>query len=176
MPSSKTLIRMAIVWAVFLVVYAAVALSFHRGHRALTTFGDLAQCVVPLIANAGLLMNAGTPHWRKNLFWMLIAMGCTIWLIGQVQWADYEVYLPRPTPDPDPTDMIFFLRGIPMMAALTLRPHLNRGELRLRFGYLDFALLLTWWMFLYVFIVLPWLYAVPSLGEYNYNYILLHNV
>jgi signal transduction histidine kinase len=79
-------------------------------------------------------------------------------------------------PDTDSIDIVFFLRGIPMMAALTLRPHLKRGELRLRFGYLDFALLLTWWIFLYVFIVLPWMYAVPSLAEYNYNYVLLHNI
>jgi signal transduction histidine kinase len=41
---------------------------------------------------------------------------------------------------------------------------------------LDFILLLAWWLFLYVFIVLPWMYAEPSTGQYNYNYILLLNV
>jgi signal transduction histidine kinase len=96
-------------------------------------------------------------------------------MIGQFQWTYYELYLHRAMPDNDPIDIVFFLRGIPIMAALALRPHLSRGELRLRFGYLDFALLLTWWIFLYIFIVLPWMYAVPSLAEYNYNYILLHN-
>jgi len=102
-------------------------------------------------------------------------MSCTLWMIGQFEWTYYELYLRRPLPDNDPGDIVFFLRGIPMMAALTLRPHLRRGELRLRFGYLDFALLLSWWIFLYVFIVLPWMYAVPSAAEYNYNYIWLHN-
>jgi signal transduction histidine kinase len=107
---------------------------------------------------------------------MLIAMGCTLWMIGQFDWTYYEVYLRRPLPDNDPADIAFFLRGIPMMAALTLRPHLKRSELHLRFGYLDFALLLSWWIFLYVFIVVPWMYVGPSLAEYNYNYILLHNI
>ncbi|MGC2753956.1 MAG: HAMP domain-containing sensor histidine kinase [Candidatus Acidiferrum sp.] len=102
-------------------------------------------------------------------------MGCTLWMIGQFEWTYYEIYLRRPMPDNDPGDIVFFLRGIPMMAALTLRPHLRRAELRLRFGYLDFALLLSWWLFLYVFIVLPWLYATPSSGLYNDNFILLHN-
>ena len=176
MPSSKTTLRLAGIWALFVLVYAIAALTMHRGQRTLTTFGDLAQCIVPLVANAGLLLNAGTPHWRRNVFWMLIATGCTLWMIGQFQWTYYEVYLRKPVPDNDAADMIFFLRGIPMMAALTLRPHLNRGKLRLRFGYLDFTLLLTWWMFIYVFIVLPWMYAIPSLGQYNYDYILLHNV
>ena len=176
MSSSKTIIRMAGIWLLFLVVYAGISLVLPRGSHALTAFGDLTQCIVPLLANAGLLLNAGTPHWRRNLFWMLLAMGCTLWMIGQFQWTYYELYLHRDMPDNDPVDIVFFLRGIPMMAALTLRPHLKRGELRLRFGYLDFALLLSWWIFLYIFIVLPWMYAVPSLAEYNYNYVLLHNI
>jgi signal transduction histidine kinase len=175
MSSSKTIVRMAGTWLVFLLVYSIVSLSLPRGSHGLTAFGDLSQCLVPIIANAGLLLNAGTPQWRRNLFWMLLAMGCTLWMIGQFQWTYYELYLHRAMPDNDPIDIVFFLRGIPIMAALALRPHLSRGELRLRFGYLDFALLLTWWIFLYVFIVLPWMYAVPSLAEYNYNYILLHN-
>jgi signal transduction histidine kinase len=176
MSPSKTIVRIAIVWLLFLAVYAATSLLLPRGNHGLIAFGDLSQCIVPLLANAGLLLNAGTPHWRRNLFWMLLAMGCTLWMIGQFDWTYYEIYLHRTMPDNDPADIVFFLRGIPMMAALTLRPHLQRGELRLRFGYLDFALLLTWWLFLYVFIVLPWMYAVPSLGEYNNNYIFLHNI
>ena len=134
------------------------------------------QCFVPLLANAGLLINAGTPHWRRNLFWMLMALSCTMWMIGQFQWTYYEVYLHREVPGLFAGDMIFFLRGIPLMAALALRPHRKRGELNLGLGYLDFGLLLTWWTFLYVFIVLPWIYASPTLDTYNTNYNVLANV
>ena len=67
-------------------------------------------------------------------------------------------------------DIVFFLRGIPMMAALALQPHRRRGELQLRLGYLDFVSLLTWWTFLYVFVVFPWMYAFPSEAQYNFNY------
>ena len=166
---------MAGIWLFFLAVYASVSLILPKGNHALTAFGDLAQCTVPLLANAGLLLNAGTPHWRRNLFWMLLAMGCTLWMIGQFQWTYYELYLHRPMPEIDPGDIVFFLRGIPMMAALTLRPHLKRGEVHVRFGYLDFVLLLAWWIFLYVFIVLPWMYAAFSLEQYNNNFISLQN-
>src|SRR5690242_3266416 len=175
MSLSNTIGRLAVFSVGFLLLYATLSLTLPRGNHGLTTFADLAQCIIPLLANAGLLLNAGTPQWRRNLFWMLVAMSCTLWMIGQFEWTYYELYLHRPLPDNDPGDIVFFLRGIPMMAALTLRPHLRRGELRLRFGYLDFALLLSWWIFLYVFIVLPWMYAVPSAAEYNYNYIWLHN-
>ena len=165
--------------AVFvLAVYAGVSLLLTRtGHReALTVFGDLVQCLVPLVANAGLLANAGTPHWRRNLFWMLLAMSCTLWMIGQFEWTYFEVYKHTTLPNPYPGDMVFFLRGIPWIAALALRPHRTRAELRLRFGYLDFVLLITWWTFLYVFAVLPWVYAAPDAPHYNFAYNVVSNI
>ncbi len=170
-----------IVWMIggclsFLAVYAVCSLTIPKGHQSLLTFGNLAQCLVPLVANAGLLANAGTPVWRRNAFWMLLALGCSLWMIGQFEWTYYEVYLKKPLPNLNPGDIVFFLRGIPMMAALALRPHRKPEELRLKFGYLDFVLLFIWWTFLYVYIVLPWMYAEPSLGQYNHTYNLVTNV
>jgi signal transduction histidine kinase len=178
MAVSRKILWMVVACLCLLGVYAAVSVLLTRTHHdnALTTFGDLVQCIVPLIANAGLLANAGTPHWRRNLFWMLLAMGCTLWMIGQFEWTYYEVYLHAALPNPYPGDVVFFLRGIPMMAALALRPHRAGGELRLRFGYLDFGLLLTWWTYIYAFAVLPWLYAVNATGEYNFTFNLLMNI
>jgi signal transduction histidine kinase len=163
-------------WILILVLYSAASLTLKRGSESLLTVGDLLQCLVPLMANAGLLLNAGTPHWRRNIFWMLVAMSCTLWMIGQFQWTYHELYLHKPLPDLNGGDIFFFLRGIPMMAALALRPHRRRGEIQLRFGYLDFVLLFTWWSFLYAFAVLPWIYAQPMVAQYNYNYNLLANV
>lgn len=172
---SRKIFSIAAIWVFVLGVYALAPLAL-RNEQSLRTFGDVAQCLVPLLANAGLLLNAGTPHWRRNVFWMLLAMGCTLWMIGQFQWTYYEVYLHKDLPDLYPGDVTFFLRGIPMVAALALRPHLNRSELRLRFGYLDFVLLLSWWMFLYAYTVLPWMYASPAVGQYNFAYEIVTNI
>jgi len=68
------------------------------------------------------------------------------------------------------------LCGIPLMAALALRPHLKRSEIHLRFGYIDFVLLLSWWIFLYAFVVLPWIYAEPTLGQYNFTFDLINTI
>src|SRR5450432_4375923 len=176
MSSSRKISWIAGTWLVVSVAYAIVSLTVLRGNSGLTTFGNLVQCLVPLIANAGLLANAGTPVWRRNAFWMLLALGCTLWMIGQFSWTYYEVYLHKPLPGLFPGDIVFFLRGIPMMAALALRPHRRKEELRLRFGYLDFVLLFIWWTFLYVYVVLPWMYASPSLGVYNYTYNIVTNI
>ena len=176
MSSSRRIAWMIGTWLFILVIYSIVSLSLKPRSEPLSTFGNLVQCLVPLLANAGLLLNAGTPHWRRNLFWMLIAMSCTLWMIGQFQWTYYEVYIHESVPDLNGGDIVFFLRGIPMMAALALRPHLRRGEIQLRFGYLDLVLLFIWWTYLYAFAVLPWLYASPSVEQYNYNYNLLANI
>jgi len=173
--SSRTIVWIAAVWTGVLGLYAAGPLLFHD-EQARTMFADVMQCLVPLIANAGLLMNAGTPHWRRNVFWMLLAMGCTLWMIGQFQWTYAEMRTHRAPGDLYAGDMTFFLREIPMMAALALRPHLKRGELSLRFGYLDFVLLLTWWIFLYAYAVLPWIYASPALPQYNFAYDVLTDI
>jgi signal transduction histidine kinase len=176
MSSSQKIGWMAGAWLLLLLLYAGISLTIPRGHQSLATFGDLVQCLVPLIANAGLLANAGTPVWRRNAFWMLLALGCTLWMIGQFEWTYYEVYLHKSLPSLNPGDIVFFLRGIPMMAALALRPHRKREDLQLRFGYLDFVLLFIWWTFLYVYVVLPWMYAAPSLGLYNYTYNVVTNI
>jgi signal transduction histidine kinase len=156
-------------WAAFLAFYAAVGHFLGPGTK-LSAFGDIVQCLVPLLANAGLLINAGTPHWRRNLFWMLLALSCTMWMIGQFQWTYYEVYLHQDVPGLFVGDIIFYLRGIPLIAALALRPHRKGGDLHIGLGYLDFGLLITWWTFLYIYVVLPWMYATPTLNIYNTNY------
>jgi signal transduction histidine kinase len=173
MTSSRTITWAVGIWLFVLALYAGVSLSHSRGSQTLLVFGNVVQCIVPLFANAGLLLNAGTPYWRRNIFWMLIALSCTLWMIGQFQWTYYEVYLHKPLPGLYPGDILFFLRGIPFIAALALQPHRKRGEVHARLAYLDFGLLLTWWTFVYVFFVLPWIYATPTSSQYNHNFNLI---
>ena len=170
MTSSRTITWAVGIWLAVLALYAGISLSLPRGSQTLVDFGNVVQCIVPLIANAGLLLNAGTPYWRRNIFWMLIALSCTLWMMGQFQWTYYEVYLHRPLPGLYAGDILFFLRGIPFMAALALLPHRKSGEVRTRLGYMDFGLLLTWWTYIYVFFVLPWIYATPASSQYNHNF------
>lgn len=170
MTSSRPITWSLGIWAFVLALYAGVSLALPRGSQTLVAFGNVVQCIVPLIANAGLLLNAGTPYWRRNIFWMLIALSCTLWMVGQFEWTYYEVYLHKPLPGLNPGDILFFLRGIPLIAALALQPHRKRGEVRARLGYLDFSLLLAWWTFVYVFFVMPSLYATPDIARYNHNF------
>ena len=176
MSSSRIIGILVALWLAILGLYALASITLSGHPQAVSNFGNLVQCLVPLLANAGLLLNAGTPHWRRNIFWMLLAMSSTLWMIGQFEWTYYEVYQHQRMPVINDGDIIFFLKGIPIMAALALQPHRKRGEVRLQFGYLNFILLMTWWTFVYAFFVFPWMYAVPSEGQYNYNFDLITNI
>jgi len=161
-------------WVLLVGGYVAGALLIRPGDR-LTAFGDVIQCFVPLLANTGLLLNAASPRWRQNWFWMLFALSCTLWMGGQVLWTHYEVFLHQPNPNPFPWDPIFFIHTVPMIAALALQPHLRRAERRTGYGVVDFGLLLVWWTFLYLFFVIPWQFVIPKLDYYGdaFNYLYL---
>jgi signal transduction histidine kinase len=176
MSSSRSIVIFISLWLLTVAAYASMSLVLPRGSQSLSMFGNLVQCVVPLVANAFLLLNAGTPHWRRNIFWMLMALSCTLWMLGQFDWTYYEVYAHQAVPVIYGGDIVFFLHGIPMMAALALQPHRRREDLQLRLGYLDFVSLFTWWTFLYIFVVFPWMYVAPSEAQYNFNYDLVANI
>ena len=176
MSSPRSIVTFMAVWLLAIATYASMSLVYPHGSQQLSTFGNITQCIVPLVANAFLLLNAGTPHWRRNIFWMLLALSCTLWMLGEFDWTYWEVYKHESVPTIYIGDIVFFLKGIPMMAALALQPHRRQAELQLRLGYLDFVSLLTWWTFLYVFVVFPWMYALPSDAQYNFNYDLVTNI
>src|SRR3981081_2581424 len=156
-------------WLLLLGGCAAVAVWVPPG-AGRPAFGDIFQGLLPLLVNGALLMNAITPNRRKNAFWMLLALGCSLGLGGQVIWTYVEVYQHRVLPDPFIGDFVFFLRTLPMIAALTMQPHKQHDSRRTLFGYVDFSLLLCWWIYLYLLTVIPWQSIAIDDARYNQAY------
>ena len=160
---------MAIAWLLLLGGYAAVSVWIPTGLNR-TAFADIFLCLLPLAVNGLLLVNTSTPNWKKNTFWMLLALGCTFWLIGQSICTYIEAYQRRSIPDPFIGDIVYFLHTIPLIAALTMQPD-KRGDGRfVVYRYVDFAVILCWWVYLYLFVVLPWQYIVVDRAQYNHAY------
>src|SRR5258707_3770158 len=139
MSSSRIIGILVGLWLAVVGIYALVSLTLAGHPQSVATFGNLVQCIVPLLANAGLLLNAGTPHWRRNIFWMLLAMGCALWMIGQFQWTYYEVYQHQSIPVIYGGDSVFFFQRISIIPDAWLATHRQTGEVRLQFGYLNFV-------------------------------------
>ncbi|MGA7852427.1 MAG: HAMP domain-containing sensor histidine kinase [Candidatus Acidiferrales bacterium] len=156
-------------WGLLVGGYCVAALTVSNG-RGLTTFGDIMQCAVALFACAGLFLNSFSSEKRTRVFWILLGLGCAAWLVGQSIWTYFEVVLRKDVPNPFVGDVILFLHPVPMIGALALKPHDKRDDLNVHTGYLDFSLLLIWWVYLYLFVVIPWQYIAPNVLAYGWSY------
>ena len=156
-------------WTILLGGYCVVSLSATKG-PALTAFGDTTQCLAALFACVGLLMNSFSRERRTKAFWLLLALGCGAWLVGQMIWTYFEVVRRQTVPNPFLGDVILFLHPVPMMWALALRPHDRRDDVNFHIGYMDFSLMLVWWVYLYLFVVIPWQYITPDVLRYGLSY------
>jgi signal transduction histidine kinase len=156
-------------WLIFVGCYALVSVTTPRG-SALTAFGDIAQSLAAAFACICLFMNAVSEDRRTRAFWVLLGLGCATWLVGQLLWTYFEVVRGEEAPNPFIGDVILFLHPVPMMWALALKPHDRRDDPNFHIGYLDFSLLLVWWVYLYLFVVIPWQYISPDVQTYGLSY------
>ena len=144
--------------AVLVLVEIAVSLVVRHSYF-LTAFGDITQCVVLLCASLAVFANAKQTERRARLFWALMAMGCGMWMLVQALWTYFEVFERADVPNPFVGDVVLFLHLVPMMGALVVRPDVEQEKSVARLGGLDFTLLFIWWLFLYLFVVIPWQYV-----------------
>jgi signal transduction histidine kinase len=135
----------------------------------LTALSDVVQFLLLLSGTLSLIHHIARTNGRSRLFWILVTAGIGLWFCYQLLWVYFEVVLRTPVPDLFVGDIILFLHIVPLMAALALRPHVQQDEYTARLRYLDFALLLVWWVYLYVLAVIPWQYVVPGAAPYNRN-------
>jgi signal transduction histidine kinase len=156
-------------WVLLVGSYTIAALTVPNG-RGLTAFGDIVQCLAAIFACGGLILNWRSAEKRTRVFWVLLSLGCFAWLVGQSIWTYFEVVLRQNAPNPFIGDVILFLHPVPMIGALALKPHDKRDDLNVHIGYLDFSLLLVWWVYLYLFVVIPWQYVAPNVATYGWSY------
>ncbi|HTC55069.1 MAG TPA: histidine kinase dimerization/phospho-acceptor domain-containing protein [Candidatus Sulfotelmatobacter sp.] len=152
--------------AACLAILVLAALILPQSFR-LTALSDVVQCILLFSGTVSLIPHAVRSRGRMRLFWTLIASGVGLWFAYQFVWIYYEVWLRTDVPDLCAGDVILFLHIVPLMAALALRPHAPQDEYAARLRRLDFALMVVWWIYLYVLIVIPWQYVVPNIPAYN---------
>ena len=160
-------IWLAAVTAAFAALIVA-ALTFHQSF-AFTAFCDLAECFLLISATASFIPLILRSQGRVRIFWSFVTLSVAFWMAYQGLWTWYEVFLRQDVPDLFAGDVILFLNLVPLLGALALRPHTAQSEYAAHVGRLDFVLLAVWWLYLYVFVVMPWQYASPNLTAYSHN-------
>lgn len=160
--------------ALITLTAAQVAASFFmRKGEALTIASDLIQGLLLLVATVAYLRKtvrtwSVTTHVR--VFWILLSGGMIFWLAYQFMWNYFEVIRRTDVPEPFAGDVVLFMHLVPMIAALGVLPHLQGDERDERIRVLDFTLLLTWWIFIYVYMVIPWQTVRVDEPTYSANF------
>lgn len=141
---------------------------------SIIVFGNLAQTLILVLAVIVMGLNIAASRAAARFFWILMTVGCIFWAIAQAFWVYYEVYLRVDVPDPSLVDSVFFLHIVPMMGAIALRPHTRSDHRGLNLGWLDFTLLLIWWVYVYSFVVIPWQYISIDPPRYARSFNILY--
>jgi len=158
------------IFAVSALAFAQAVASFLLPNgRALMVWTDVSQVLLLASGTFALGLNVAATSRRTRLFWSLMTLGIACWLAYQVSWTCFEVFLRQDVPNPFVGDIVLVLHIVPMMAALALQPHIGQDERTLRMGSLDFALLLVWWLYLYIIAVIPWQYVHINEVAYSQN-------
>jgi signal transduction histidine kinase len=161
--------RIWVATAIGLVCVQALASIFLRPGFALSALSDLAQLVLVISGTIALLPSALATRGRIRVFWALMMLGMAFWVSYQLLWTYFEVWQKSDVPNPFAGDVVLFLHVVPMIAALALQPHVQQDDRDTRLGTLDFALLLLWWLYLYLFAVIPWQYVHAYEPNYDRN-------
>jgi diguanylate cyclase (GGDEF)-like protein len=156
--------------AAALTVIQIAASALLRPGPELTAASDITSALLLLALLLAFFSNARAARGRLRAVWMLLALSWAFWLADQCGWIVYDVVFRKPMPTMFPGDILLFLAGIPVLAALLLRPHVDPTERSVRFGMPDFLQLMLWWIYLYLFLVTCWQYVWRSSAIYNRNF------
>src|SRR5437868_432 len=151
------------------VLAQALASLLLRPGFTLLAISDVVQCVLLFAGLLSFVLSLLSTYGRVRLFWILMSLGMGLWFSYQLLWTYFEVVLRQDVPNPFGGDIVLFLHIVHMMAALALLPHADQDQQVSRLGSLDFALLLVWWLYLYLYAVIPWQYAHTDATIYEHS-------
>jgi phospho-acceptor domain-containing protein len=158
--------------AVVTTVAQALAAFALKETYAATVAGDIASLILTCVLIVVCGFNSRSSAGPARMFWLLNSAALIFLFFSY--WSCYEVLLKKPASNPLIGDGFFFLMPALMLAALAFRPHSESAASDLRFRRIDFVFLLSWWLCLYCYFVVPWLTIVNNFTSYNRaNYFLV---
>ena len=172
-PKLRQLSKIWTLTLVFLTAVLVVAFALLPRSLVRAAFSDIVCALLMLSVLVVTSLNGISSKGRMRVFWILQATGWGLWLLDQLMWIVFDLVLKKQMPEMFSADALLFMAGVPILAGLLLRPHLQPSARSARLGALDFSLLLLWWLYLYVFYVICWQYVSPDQAHYDRNYDLL---
>ena len=154
-------------------VFAVVCQAAGHGYLSIVV-GDVVPLALLVFAMLVMARNTARSTGQARIFWALMSVGCSLWLPNQAFWTWYGVVLQKEMPEPFLGDPLLFLHVVPFMAAVALLPHLKIETRKLYFGGLNTLVVTLWWVYLYMFVVLPDQFVQLNAQKYSANFDVLY--
>jgi signal transduction histidine kinase len=153
--------------AVLLLFIAALVLP--RGFQ-LALLGDLLRTGLVGAITFLTLQNALRSKGQVRAFWFMLFVGAAMWLAGLLIWSTQELWFRRPVPDVPVSDILFFVKLVPLVAATALEPQKAHDSRFRPFGLLDLSILMLYSLYLFAFFVYAYRLLPGAVGIYNNNF------
>ena len=156
-----------------LVVRAVVSFAAKPG-SALLSYGSISYFLLLLLATGFAIRNGIQNTLGSRPFWVLLALGYSLWVLDQWIFLYHQFVLHTEVPDNSIADPVLFLHLVPFMAAVATLPTLHSPGPRLYRVLSNFLLLLFFWGFLYVYAVFPYQYLFSNTTSYALRFDILY--
>jgi len=156
-----------------LVVRAVVSYAAKPGSHLLS-YGSISYFLLLLLAAGFAIRNAIQNALGSRPFWVLLALGYSLWAFDQSIFLYHEFVLHTEVPDNSIADPVLFLHIVPFMAATTIAAALHVSAPRLYRVLSNFLLFLFFWGFFYAYAVFPYQYLFLSTTSYALRFDILY--
>src|SRR5580704_3217852 len=156
-----------------LLVRAAVSFAAKPGSTILS-YGSISYFLLLLLATGLAIRNGIQNKLGSRPFWVLLALGYSLWVLDQWIFLYHEFVLHTEVPDNSIADPVLFLHIVPFMAAVATLPTLHASGPKLYRVLSNFLLFLFFWGFLYVYSVFPYQYLFSSTTTYALRFDILY--
>jgi diguanylate cyclase (GGDEF)-like protein len=154
--------------ACLLIAQIAAAMVLPKSYR-LTAITASIDFLLMISAALAFARNAFSNGRRQLPVWVLLASGYTIQAASHLLWMHWQ-FIVRQIPVMSLGDAGVYLAWTSLILAFALRPHVELTTLHKRLGTLDLLLLLSWGLYLYLFLVIPWQYFAADPQSYGMAY------
>ena len=156
-----------------LAVRTVVSFAAKPGSTVLS-YGSVSYFILLLLATGFAIRNGIQNTLGSRPFWVLLALGYSLWTLDQWIFLYHQFVLHTEVPDNSIADPVLFLHLVPFMAAVATLPGLYVSGTRLYRVLSNFLLFLFFWGFLYFYAVFPYQYLFPSTTTYALRFDILY--
>ncbi len=166
-PPFRLALRVGIILGLTVLLGSVIAALLLPKGFTLAAIGDTVQVALVTAATILSFQNFLHSHSRVRIFWFLILTGSFLWTVSNGIWAVNELRSAHLVPDVPLSDILLFLKVVPLTAAIAIAPDRKQDAHFRAFGLLDVFVLMIYSLYLFAFGVFAFRLLPGAEPSYN---------